>query len=234
MEALFIPIGIIVVALVIAGIYFSHLAAKKRREELNALAQQLDWTFDPLRHRSINGPAADLAIFTKGHSRRSYNTLSGALEIHNTSCRAQAGDYTYRETHGSGKNRRTTTYHFSYLILDHPYPNLPALIIRPEGIFDKMAGVFGFDDIDFESAEFSKRFYVKSSDKKFAYGVIDPRMMEFLLHTTPPMLEISRGILCLSDGKRTWTPAQYKNQISWLIQFFEHWPRHVVDELQQN
>lgn len=36
-------------------------------------------------------------------------------------------------------------------------------------------------DIDFESAKFSKRYFVRAADKQFAYEVITPQMMEFLL-----------------------------------------------------
>ena len=59
-----------------------------------------------------------------------------------------------------------------------------------------------FDDIDFESDEFSRKFYVQSSDRKFAYDVLHPRMMEFLLQTTPPMIDVEGGALCLSGGRR--------------------------------
>jgi hypothetical protein len=38
-----------------------------------------------------------------------------------------------------------------------PWPS-PTLLVRPEGLLDKLAGIVGVDDIDFESSEFSKRF----------------------------------------------------------------------------
>ena len=63
----------------------------------------------------------------------------------------------------------------------YPFRNVPDLLIRPEGFFDKVAGAFGFDDIDFESEEFSRAFFVKSSDKRFAYDVLHPRMLELLM-----------------------------------------------------
>src|SRR5204862_1433100 len=106
---------------------------------------------------------------------------------------ATAGDFTYKETSGSGKDERTTTYEFSYLLIRLPYGNVPDLLIRPEGFFDKLAAMIGFSDINFESAEFSRRFLVKSSDKKFAYDVIDPRMMDFLLATRPFPIDLHQG-----------------------------------------
>ena len=111
------------------------------------------------------------------------------------------GDFTYKVTTSSGKSTTTTTYRFSYLILHMPWSGVPDLLIRREGMFDKIAGVLGFDDIDFESAQFSRRFHVSSTDKRFAYDVIDPRMMEFLLKGDPPTVDIENTRCCISDGR---------------------------------
>ena len=94
------------------------------------------------------------------------------------------------------------------------------------------AGAFGFDDIDFESAEFSKRFYVKSPDKRFAYDVVHPRMMEFLLDRKAPCVDIENARCCISDGSRRWSPQQFRSTLGWLDTFFERWPEHVLVDLQ--
>jgi hypothetical protein len=110
---------------------------------------------------------------------------------------------------------------------------VPDLLIRREGIFDKIAGVLGFDDIDFESSEFSRKFCVKSGDKRFAYDVIDPRMMEFLLASDPPTIDIERGQCCITDGARRWEPAQFQAAMGWLGEFFDRWPDHVTASLER-
>jgi hypothetical protein len=51
-----------------------------------------------------------------------------------------------------------------------------------------LADFLGFDEIKFESAEFSREFHVKSADRKWAYDVLNPRAMEFLL--SMPRFEI--------------------------------------------
>ena len=63
-----------------------------------------------------------------------------------------------------------------------------------EGLFSKLAQAVGYDDIDFESAEFSRKFCVRSKDKRFAYDVCHPRLMEYLLANHDLTLEI--------DGQR--------------------------------
>ncbi len=225
--------------LVIAGIvlvgavaYFSWLAEKKRREAMTTLAAELGWSFDPTRDRSHDEEYAHFEIFRHGHSRAAYNTMWGELELQGRRWPAKMGDFTYKVTSHSGKSTRTHTYRFSYLILHMPWSGVPDLLIRREGMFDKIAGVMGFDDIDFESAQFSRRFHVSSPDKRFAYDVIDPRMMEFLLSGDPPTVDIENMRCCISDGRRRWEPAEFRQKLAWITEFLDHWPQHVLATLQ--
>ena len=54
------------------------------------------------------------------------------------------------------------------VIVQLPWSGILETIVRPEHVFDRLASFLGFDDIDFESVEFSKRFMVKFADRKFA------------------------------------------------------------------
>src|SRR5688572_14601020 len=161
----------VILALLIGGAIavgvLAHLANRKRQEELAALARELGWQFNPGKDKSHDEEYAHFEIFRRGHSRAAYNTLSGALVIDGRRYPAKMGDFTYQVTQHTGKSTSTQTYRFSYLIVHLPFGQVPALLIRREGIFDKLAGALGFDDIDFESAEFSKKFHVKSDDKRF-------------------------------------------------------------------
>jgi hypothetical protein len=114
-----------------------------------------------------------------------------------------------------------------------PYINVPDLLIRREGIFDKLKGAIGFDDIDFESAEFSKKFYVMSPDKKFAYDVVHPRMMEFLLDSKAPAVDIENGRCCVTNGRSRWKPEEFRPMLNWLKQFFDRWPDHLTSQLKE-
>ena len=229
MEVLLVIVGIIIVGFVI---YYAYLLEKKRREEMAALAAELGWSFDPSKDRSHDDEYAHFEIFRRGHSRCAYNTLTGTLTVDDRTYPAKMGDFTYKVTSSTGKSTQTTTYRFSYLILHLPYVNMPDLLIRREGMFDKLAGAFGFEDIDFESVEFSKRFFVKSPDKKFAYAVIDPRMMEFLMAEKSPTIDIEYSRCCLSDGRHKWSPLEFKATLNWAGRFFDQWPDHVQASLE--
>jgi len=226
-ENLLIPAVVVIAGTVI---YLAWRAEQKRTQAMAEFAKLHNFHFDPTSNADHDDHYAQFEIFRRGHSRRAKNTMTGDVELFGHSCALRCGDFRYKRTSGSGKNRRTTTYRFSYLIV-HPPWDTPPLLIRPEGIFDKVAGAFGFDDIDFESVEFSKRFYVKSTDKRFAYDVLHARMMEFLLAERPPMIDIEGGALCLSGGKKRWEPQEFANKIDFLSRFCENWPRHLVKDL---
>jgi hypothetical protein len=215
---------------VVLGI-LSYQQQQKRIAELAALAMQIGWQFDPEHDTSHSDRYPQFEIFGRGRSRYAYNTLRGTISINGELCAAQMGDYHYRVTSGSGKNRRTHTYRLSYLIVHLPFARLPNLFIRRENIFDSMAGAFGFDDIDFESAEFSKRFHVKSDDKRFAYDVIHPKMIDFLLANQSPSVDIEEGRCCVSDGSGTWTAEEFRTNVDWAGRFFALWPNHLVAAL---
>ena len=218
-------------ALIIAGIVIGAIQAQKRREAMLLLARDLGLTFYPGRDHTHDDEYAHFEIFRRGHSRAAFNTLTGHLKIAEQNIPVKAGDFTYKVTSGSGKDRKTTTYHFSYLIAHLPYPTIPDLLIRPENVFDKIAGVFSDRDIDFESEEFSRRFMVAGPDRKFAYDICHPRMIEFLLQTSPPAIDIEHARLCLADGSRLWKPEQFRWAADFLNQFLSRWPEHVVKDL---
>lgn len=216
-----------IVGLVIAGIWAAVRAARQRREALAALAQRLGWRFDPRDDRRHDEEYAHFEVFRRGSSRRAFHTLSGGIEIDGRTFAAKAGDFRYDVTTSTGKTTTTTTYEFSYLILHLPF-RTPDLLIRREGLFDKMAAFFGFDDIDFESAEFSRRYCVRSKDRRFAYDVVHPRMIEFLLAQKAPAIDLENSRLCLTDGQSQWRPDEFERQLAFARQFFDLWPEHLL------
>ena len=225
---LIIPLFVLFVGV---AIYLGWQAQKKRREEMARLAAELGLAFDAGSDSHHDELYAQFEIFRRGHSRAAFNTLEGSVEMAGREFMVRMGDFTYKVTSSTGKSTQTTTYHFSYIIVHLPWLAVPDLLIRREGIFDRLAGAFGFDDIDFESAEFSRRFHVKSPDKRFAYDVCHPRMMEFLMQSKSPCVDIEQGCCCLSDGTRRWTADEFKAMLGWSREFFNRWPEHLTSQL---
>ena len=220
------------IALVALAAYGAYVESLRRPQQVTAVAAQLGWHFDPSDDATHSDRYAHFSPFSKGDDRRAYNLLRGAYQIAGRSWPALAGDYRYdtSRTDDDG-HRHTTTHRLSFLIVETPHLGAPDLIIRREGIFDRFASFLGFDDIDFESNEFSERFLVKSSDKRFAYALIDPRMMEFLLETDPPAVEFRRGQCCFLRGESKWTGDQFLATIQWAEKFLSRWPAKLPSVL---
>lgn len=223
---------IVIIAVVIGAIVVGVQMERKRREAMAALAAELGFSFDPSKDTRHDDEYAHFEIFRQGHSRIAYNTLRGSVAVQGRACPVKMGDFRYSKTESSGKTTRTVTYKFSYIIWHTPFAGAPDVLIRREHILDKLASAFGFDDIDFESAEFSRRFCVKSPDKRFAYDLITPQMMEFLLASDPPTIDMEHGRICIVDGTRCWRPEEFKRRLAWLERFMGHWPEHVVRSLE--
>ena len=218
-------------ALAIAVGIYGWRAAKARRAALAALAAELGCRFSPNHDSRHDDHYRQFAIFQQGHSRYAFNTLRGDLDLFGSRCPLLAGDFHYATDSIDKDGKTTTTQHtFSFLIANLPW-STPKLLVRPEGMFDKLKAAFGFDDIDFESAEFSRKFYVQSSDKRFAYDVLHPRMMEFLLAERPPMLAIDGGALCVTNGSSVWQPNTFRARMDFVRRFSELMPRHLLQDL---
>jgi len=144
----------------------------KRRKELTRWAASRGLRFDPGRDSSFDDRYPEFGCLRRGHSRYALNTSEGTWNG-----RPMVA-FDYRYVTGHGKNR--STHHFSAVIIEGGQPLKP-LRIRSEGIFDRVTEFFGIDDIDFESAQFSREFHVKSQDKRWAYDVLHQGTMEFLL-----------------------------------------------------
>lgn len=220
-------------ALALVGLlaWLSWLAERERRQQLGTLAASLGWQFDPSEDHDHDERFAQFEVFRRGHGRVAHNTLRGTVEVAGAAVPVQMGDFTYKVTSGSGKNRSTTTYRISYLILTLRWQT-PALLIRAENVLDRLAGFLGFEDIDFESEEFSRRFHVSCADRKFAFDLVDPRMMELLMRSEPPTIDVEGGNACFCDGSRRWRPEEFRTMLQFASDFLAAWPRHLVQRME--
>jgi len=166
--------GQVVLILVVGAILIAVAAwfSAKRRKELAAWAMAKGLAFRPGRDAGFDEMYHNFGCLRRGHSRSAHNIVEGDWDGR----RVTAFDYRY--VTGSGKHRQT--HHFSAVIVRSDVALKP-LRIRAENVFDRVTEFFGVDDIDFESAEFSRAFHVKAPDKRWAYDLLHQRTIEFLL-----------------------------------------------------
>jgi len=171
----------------------SHMANVRRREAMLTLAHRLGLSFDQRKDHHLARRYQFLDKLRAGRDRYAFNVLSGNYRGHEV----LIFDYHYKT--GSGKD--THHHYLSFFILRLP-GSFPELTIGPEGIFSKIAQAVGYDDIDFESHEFSRKFCVRSRSKKFAYDVCNAKMIEYLLANTDLTLELELDSLAVSFSRR--------------------------------
>ena len=231
MMLMFSIMGVLLVVSIAAAIKASGME-RHRKMALELMAQRRGWSFQPATVRSLSDLYPHIEVFDRGHSRNAYNLMTAELTIAGERFRMLAGDYTYKVTSSNGKSSSTRTYHLSFLFVHWPHQWIvPDLLIRPEGILDKFKGAIGFDDIDFESEEFSRKFWVKSPSKRFAYDVIHPRMIEFLLASSPAQVELANGSAGMVGQAKRWEPDEFAACADWLAQFFNLWPEFVLQNV---
>lgn len=211
---------LIILAFIGLGVV-AYRAEKKRRELLQAWVQAKAWRLETAKIKGLERDYPGLKIFSRGHSRRAKNVISGEYEGRPV----RLMDYHY-ET-GSGKNH--TTHNVGVVILQTDFPVIP-LSIRRENPFDKVGEFLGKDDIDFESAEFSRKFYVTANDRKWAYDVIHQRTMDFLLAS--PSYNIAFGfqeIAVTQTGR--FKPDGYDEALALAHGLYDLIPEYVIQQM---
>ncbi|MDF3128649.1 hypothetical protein P0Y35_05525 [Kiritimatiellaeota bacterium B1221] len=183
-------------AVVIAVI--SHQAEKKKQEQIRLFAQSRQLRFYPEKDRSFAGTFRDFRFLSQGSNRFAQYRMQGEVNGH----QLLMCEYHYQVTTHNGK--QTTTHHYwSTLVMLRPAFRLKPLAIRREGFFDKMKATFGWDDIDFSSAEFSRQFYVSSPDRDWAFAVVQPKTMDLLMRSDRDLgFYMEQGWLMLGYKKR--------------------------------
>lgn len=220
----FITLAIVFVVIIVIASICNMIWAARRREGLAALAQRLNLDFSPDRDGSIPDQFAFLKQFDQGENRYATNVISGTYQQNDV----LAFDYHYETVTYDKDGRHEHHYWFSFFILNLPVV-FPDLTIRREGLFTKIAEVFGYQNIKFESAEFSKTFCVRSPDKKFAYDVCNAKMMEYLLVNRDLSIEIENQVIALIFNNRISVEA-FENNLQRLVEIRSRLPEYLFTQ----
>lgn len=216
---------ILFIFLIIGSIFWSSHLAAQRRAAMAEVAASLGLSFSSEKNWSYDEQYPFIRKLCQGNRRYGFNVLEGQYRGHSV----LLFDYHYQTTSTDSKGRRKTHHHyFSFFIL-HFAASFPELLICREGWFSKVTQFLGFDDIDFESAEFSNMFLVKSPDKKFAYDICHGQMIEFLLQNRDLNIEIERNCLTLFFGNRL-SPNSIPHHIDRLVAIREMFPQYLMDQ----
>lgn len=193
--------GVIIELLILAGVLAAVVTAGATRQgrirwgrpdALKDLAMRLEFdSFDAAPNKDFAMGWGFLSRLDDGTNRYAFNVLRGKYHEN----RLFVFDYHYQTDNNDDR-------YFTILMLVCKEV-FPKLTIRPEHFYDKIGGAMGLEsEIKFESAEFSRTFNVRSSDKKFAYDVCNAQMIEFLLANRDLEIEINGPVISLAFEPR--------------------------------
>lgn len=186
---IFLIIGGFVALVIVIGV-LSHLAAKKRREAMAALATQRGWAYAERDDRWCD--SFEGAPFGLGHNRQARNVLTGDYDGRPMAC----FDYVYYTTETSTDADGHTTTHeesHNYSVSGIDMGSVfPPLSVTPEGMFGRLIGRLTNHDIELESEDFNRAFTVHCPDRKFASDILHPRAMEYLLQAPEAQFRFDR------------------------------------------
>lgn len=149
------------IALVAGGIFLGlYVWEKQRTEKMRLAAAEMDLPFYAVGESSLLGDFLGFPLFSTGSARKIKNVLYGKTSD------VEVALFDYQYTIG-GKHRRT--YKQTVASIRSPQLDSPEFALRPENLFDKIGGVVGYQDIDFEShPRFSDRYILRGSGE---YGI---------------------------------------------------------------
>jgi hypothetical protein len=189
----FVPanyLAIVIVALAVGAVYtfYGGHAAERRRREMVALAVRRGLTFTSSFNYTLANNVPGFRPMHTGQDSYAYNIIKGTLSGRSI----YAFDYHYQILTTVDRDGQEHAYHYSFsAVIACSNVTLKPLVIRPVGFLDKLGEAAGFEEIEFESAEFSRRYHVTSPDRRWAYDVLHPRAIELLLQGPPLSIEFS-------------------------------------------
>lgn len=177
----------IVVLVTIASIVATH----RRRKALIEWVRMRGFQHDPARNEQMDVRFPTLECLRKGDRRWAYDTITGDWNGR----RFIAFNYRYRT--GGGKHSKV--HELTILGLESER-QLKTLSIRRENLVDRAAGMLGANrDVQFQSPDFDRKFFVQSDDPDWARQAVTPSLREFLLKNNDYRLGTGENFLFAYD-----------------------------------
>ncbi len=212
-----ILVVVLVALVIVALVVFGYLAEGRRAAALATIAARLGLEFREDKDRDLARRLEFLDKLDQGSNRYVFNCLDGVYQGEPV----MIFDYHFQTKQG----RHTQHHRFTVAMLVLPR-TFPELLISAEGFLSKLAQAVGYEDIDFESAEFSRAFCVRSPDKKFAYDVCHALMMEFLLRHRDLTIELDGNVLALLFEPRL-EPLEIEGRLHQLLELRRLLPAYL-------
>ncbi len=195
------------IALFILLGFVAHRMEKKRTEALRAIASGMGLQFADTDETGLQSGFRGFNLFEHGSSQAIRNIAYGRVG----DAEVMLFDYAY--TTGSGKNR--STHHQTVAFLQSDGLDLPEFVARPEGLFDKIGQVFGYQDIDLPlHPEFSRRYILRGADESRIRAFFTSDVARFFEANPGLSVEAKFDRFILYRPGRRLTPEQWREWLA--------------------
>lgn len=242
--AIGIPIVFGIFVVIIVAILSGQMTAK-RNAEMQALANQYGFEFYPEGMKvadyeaSLNslfgfgGPSVTCPhpaefvpffdMFDRGHSRYLRPAIVG-----NDHRGFKWFLFDYRYTTGSGKNQAT---HSHSVIIVKTNLLLPTMSMTKEHFLNTVGKMLGAHELQVESEEFNRRYYIKTSDSKMSLDLLHPQMIEAML-VQEHMEWFTSGVFIMIPVYGKASPAEFARRKPYIDEFLSLVPTYYQQDHQ--
>ncbi len=203
--AVLIVIGVFAIIGVLIGI--SAWLDRKRGEELKKVADELGLTFLPEGSSELAERLSAFALFNSGHGRKQARLIQGESDEVTISI------FDYQYTTGSGK--QSQTHRQSVAAMCSSEIQIPDFTLRAEHMWDKLGGLIGMSDINFDShPTFSGMFVLKGSNEEAIRKFFTPAVLTFFERHKGASVEAAQGALIFYQPGRKVAAREIRDFLS--------------------
>jgi len=213
---------LLAVLVVVAGAaaYLKYRARQQRIHGVMTVAQRIGFTFsvDDVDHL-VDLP---FALFGRGVRQGVELVISGE----HAGMPMRMFDYWYYDETSDSQGNRSRQYHRFTCALATIPAACPRLRLGHENFMTRLGDRIGLHDVTFEYDDFNRKYRVKCDDQKFAFSLLDGKMMQWLLDADSfDSVEVDGPWVLLAAPKLD--PGKWLNLGSWLEQFHRQIPAVV-------
>jgi hypothetical protein len=153
------------------------LGERNRAHALATSAKRHGLCFSAMDHFDCASPP--FGLFREGDGRGTENVMWRATE----KVPIRAFDYWFYDESEDGNGSTHRSYHRRTCATADVGWMWPKLSLAKESLVSRAAGALGARDLEFESEEFNRTFFVTSEDRRFANVFLDAQMIDLLAST---------------------------------------------------
>ncbi|MGB3296683.1 MAG: hypothetical protein WBA76_00330 [Phormidesmis sp.] len=185
----------------------SQYLSYRRTEAVKAFAHGLGFAYREYPRQHINSAIWQSDLCSRGRDRTLKNLVQG--EINATSF--SVADYSYVTGHGKGKRTHCQTI----ALVECHQRYLPRFRLMPENLFHKIGGVFGRQDIDFDThPDFSNQYLLQGYDEAEIRGCFNPSVLEFFQSHQRFCVESMGSVLLYYNHNYSLSPKEWRKIIN--------------------